>query len=226
MIESSSAITSVNSLSTCVCIPLGPTDFCVLMTSSTLGKPSIPQTFSLTYRVWDSQGTVFVVKTKAKISFIISAFTALSVTRAETLFNRRFTFSLAFLLLLTYLQKSFLLSLTSFARLNSKRALTFLTASLQALTTFLYSSQVNRPFFHISWTFFFPFSLSTHPLLIHTGLLPPSLISYSQVCTNLELSRKWYSHVNQLSWAPLPSNALARVIRPSSYVQMVKLTKS
>jgi len=49
---------------------------------------------------------------------------------------------------------SFLLSFTSFARLNTKWALTFLIASLQALAICLYSSQVDRLFSHCSWTFF------------------------------------------------------------------------
>ncbi|KAM6408290.1 leucine-rich repeat-containing protein 56 [Rhynochetos jubatus] len=67
---------------------------------------------------------------------------------APASFSSGSTFSLIFLLLLMYVKKPFLLSLTSLARFNSKRALAFLVASLHDLTTFLYSSQVASSFFH------------------------------------------------------------------------------
>uniref|UniRef100_A0A8B9S2F8 Uncharacterized protein n=1 Tax=Apteryx owenii TaxID=8824 RepID=A0A8B9S2F8_APTOW len=104
-----------------------------------------------------------------------SAFSVSFVTRAPTPFSKGPTFSLVFLLLLMYLKKPFLLSLTSLARFNSKRALAFLVASLHTLTTFLYSSQVACPPFHFLYTSFLWLSFARSSLLIHAGLLPPLL---------------------------------------------------
>ena len=59
------------------------------------------------------------------------------------------TFSLVFLLSLTYLRKLFLLPLMSLARFNSIRVLALLTSALAALTISLYSWQVTCPSFHL-----------------------------------------------------------------------------
>lgn len=67
----------------------------------------------------------------------------------KTTFWRGTTFSLVFLLSLTYLQKVLLLlPLMSLSRFNSIRALPYLTLSLAAWTTSVYSSQAIYPCFH------------------------------------------------------------------------------
>jgi len=91
-------------------------------------------------------------------SQVTSTFSVSSTTRAPTSLSSRPIFFLVFCLLLIYLKKPFLLSLTSLGRFNSRWALAFLISSLLSLTTFLYSSQVACPSFQVLQTF--PFCLS------------------------------------------------------------------
>jgi len=120
-------------------------------------------------------------------------------------------------------KKPFLLSFTSFASFNTKRALAFLVASLQALSTFLYSSQVVRPFFHSTWTFL-PFSLSMSYLFIHAGPLPSF---HDFLLFGMHRSwawKKWCLSVKQFSWAvPLSSNTLPHGIPLSRSLKRSKL---
>lgn len=71
------------------------------------------------------------------------------------------------------LKAALLTVLISLTRFNSKWALAFLISSLNALTIFLCSSQVARPFSH-SVDHPLPLQFSSHyiPLLIHMCLLP------------------------------------------------------
>jgi len=84
------------------------------------------------------------LKAEAKKAFSSSAFSASSVTRTPASFSSGPTLSLVFRLLLMYLNKPFLLSLTPLAGFNSRWTLAFLVASLHALTTFLYCGKMSN----------------------------------------------------------------------------------
>ena len=150
-------------------------DLCVLILAkfslilSALNKvmSSTPQSLYFTSRVWDSQWTVLVAKTEA-----FRCLLSVPCYQGIYFFINGTILSLILVLQLTHFKK-LLLSLTCSTRFNSKRALAFLVLSLQALTTFLYSFQVDRPSFHILWTFFFTLSSFMTSLFIHAGLLPP-----------------------------------------------------
>lgn len=85
------------------------------------------------FGTWDSWRPVLLVRTEAKKAFSTSAFSLSSVTTTLILFSG-LMFSLVFFLSLVYLQKPFLLPLTSVARFNSIWASVFLTSSLYSST--------------------------------------------------------------------------------------------
>jgi len=117
-----------------------------------------------------------------------------------------------------YLKKPYLLSLTCLARFNSRWALAFLVASLHALTTFLYSSQVACPSFHIPWTFLFHLSSARSSLLIHVGLLPPFLDFFSTTDKRVLQRKKQLIHPAS-TVAVIFSLHTDLLIRPSSLSQ-------
>lgn len=116
-----------------------------------------------------SKAGTLLVKTEAKKSLSTSTSSTSQVTRSPVPFQRRAAFSPFFLLSPTYLSKLFLLPLTSVARFNSIRALTFLTWSLAAWTIFLYYAQATRPCVNPLEGFFLCLSLSRSSLFIHAG---------------------------------------------------------
>lgn len=87
---------------------------------STKEKSSLLQTFTLASMVWNSLELASAAKTEANKTFSNSTYSVSFITTAPTSFSSTPTFSLVFLLLLMYLKKPFLLSLTSLASFDSK----------------------------------------------------------------------------------------------------------
>lgn len=135
--------------------------------SSIKGRTCFLQTFSLVSWVKDSWGLTLALKTEAKKAFSFSASPVTRVIPAP--FSSRPTFSPAFLLLLMDLKKPFFLSLTSFARYYSRKALTrrnsayfdnvpiFIPSSLSLLLPPLYLLLVFE--FYVGWIPFFCYCL-------------------------------------------------------------------
>lgn len=102
--------------------------------SSTKGISFLLQPFPVVSRIWDSWRLVLLVDYGIQY---FSLFHVLSNKVSHLTDINGPTFSFVFLLSPLYLWKSFLLSLTSLNIFNHISALTFLTSSLEAQTTFL-----------------------------------------------------------------------------------------
>lgn len=152
---------SASSLWTCRYISPGLMDLCIFkflkwsqIWSHIDGSFSFSQFLLLSFMAQVVLLEHLLVKTKATKSVSTSAFSISCLTRSPVSFWRGFTFSLVFLLSLMLLQKLFLLLLVPLARFNFIRALAFLTWSLTAWITSLYSSQLL-----FLWKLLFPVSL-------------------------------------------------------------------
>lgn len=128
-------------------------DWLLTQTSLVKGESFLPPDFLLPPETQIPEGWSLVVKAQIKKTFNIPAFSV--PLRAVFLFGSMLIFRLVFLFLLMNFMELFLLSFIFFARFNFKRALIFIIASLSNLTTFLYSFQMDSPFFYILWTYFF-----------------------------------------------------------------------
>lgn len=111
----------------------------------------------------DSWGLSLSVAIYAKKPFTASAFSASSVTNVAAPFSNGPTFPLVFLLVLVYLKKPFLLSLTSLAKFSSRWTLSFLIQFLHNLTASQYSFQVTCLWFHLLCVFGFWQNSTVHP---------------------------------------------------------------
>lgn len=122
-------------------------------------KSSFLQTFFLVSRVWDSWGLALAVMTAVKSHFL-TLLSLYPLSQKHPSYSAVCPHFPVFHLLLMYLKKPFLLSLSSIDGFNSKWALAFLFTSLHTLTKFLYSSQLPRSFLHIPYTSFFCLSFT------------------------------------------------------------------
>jgi len=111
MMESGLASASAMSLRTRVCISSGPLDLYTFRflrqsqtwSSPTAGGSSFSQSLTLPSVSWVVWLEHLLLKTEAKKSFSTSAFSTSQVTRSPASFQRGPTFSLVFLLSVTYL---------------------------------------------------------------------------------------------------------------------------
>lgn len=105
--------TWVSFLSTCGCVPLGPTDLSIhpvldctsslfkcslTCSSSSKDNSSLLQTFLVVGGAWDSSRQILSVKSEAEKTLSTSVFFMSVVTRSPAIFSSRLTFTLVFLL--------------------------------------------------------------------------------------------------------------------------------
>lgn len=105
--------TWVSFLSTCGCVPLGPTDLSIhpvldctsslfkcslTCSSSSKDNSSLLQTFLVVGGAWDSSRQILSVKSEAEKTLSTSVFFMSVVTRSPAIFSSRLTFTLIFLL--------------------------------------------------------------------------------------------------------------------------------
>lgn len=163
---------------------------------STQGKFSLLQTFPLVSEMWCSRKLTSPVKLnlkKALCPFITCSFA---------------TFLLIFLLLLMYLQISFLMHFIFLSRFSSRQTFTFLTLSLQTGTVSLCSFRVTCLCFHTLTLPFLYLSYVRSNMFIHAGVMQ-LLLTCASSRTFLNLSLE-----NQLSHMPLLSRIVLHCIFP------------